>query len=1092
MYWPIGAPRVYALSKQETSKQKATPSEDGAETRPENSVPESAEISEQESEKLKEGAKSAPAPSEDAVTSGSPQNSRAQENVIVAARVSRGGGIFATITASTLTVWQTKPTVALASVIRSAQSMKAYGPNTSLLLRSDSLLIVVQTAQGYLITYTLATDPNARVYQTDVPTSGRTVRKDSIDGYSSYRRKGSMAIEVGPAEGDGIKEVNIRFRMAIRIDAGVARTMALDDELVVATVKPAALQCIRWPVSSDVSKPASGQTQTSTELLSNVAWLAEGCTVVEMIHDRPMNLSCWVSSDGRAYAVLRRSASNVDMDHPASLFQGYCFREPDPQREGTEAVKAAINPRFSLVAVGCCNGEIDVYLVKNYLGNIPYSHKMQSTVSSAVSGKLNVLSYSPDGYALFAGYENGWVIWSVYGKIVASAFGAQDRALTEANDEQWLQGIKDCFWIGGGCDLVLLGNKDDRLWTLDITRSAVTGCFSSANVYRGLLFSSNSIKMYKGHELPDLTALPSDMSLWQNVQVPAAYLLYQWPIKSAVVSHDGKYIAVAGKKGLAHYSSVSGRWRTFEGPAAEYEFSVRGGMCWYQHFLIACIETSEGKRSQVRIFDRAKPLEYSNVLHIEELSAAAIFTTISGSDSLLVYTYENTLLHFIIVLNTGPSGIKLVQVGQIGFHGIIRAPPRVRAISWILPEDQIEHGDPSQDVATASVLFLVDGKLVLLQPNTNDLGELKYDMRVIAQNVEYYHLLRDQPVPLLMTEGNSDMPADGLPLDGPLGHSLRDSLWYFDGNDIHVWSDVQDVLACAPAELGRDLPPTVRVPVDFYPTSVMVAKGIINGLESDLAQRRDINFSFFRLSPRTTLFLPQLLEYHLSEFNSPAALHLSHSYQHLPYFSHALEVLLHDILDSEVDNPPSPPETALLPSAIAFLSSFPAYLDIVANCTRKTELRSWKTLFSHLPPVLDLFEQSLALGKLKTAAGYLLVLHTFEERQDESSFQVYEFARLLRSAAGSQEWELCRELARFLVGIDESGETLKTALEVARLDKPEDGSLDALSTNGREVHVGFQPRKESLGALRNGGPVDYFSLQATADGEDEGFTTPGD
>lgn len=58
----------------------------------------------------------------------------------------------------------------------------------------------------------------------------------------------------------------------------------------------------------------------------------------------------------------------------------------------------------------------------------------------------------------------------------------------------------------------------------------------------------------------------------------------------------------------------------------------------------------------------------------------------SGEDSLLVYTYENILLHYVFVSSS--KAVKLAQVGQIAFHGIIRAPPRVRAISWILPEEQ--------------------------------------------------------------------------------------------------------------------------------------------------------------------------------------------------------------------------------------------------------------------------------------------------------------------------------------------------------------------------------------------------------------------
>lgn len=179
---------------------------------------------------------------------------------------------------------------------------------------------------------------------------------------------------------------------------------------------------------------------------------------------------------------------------------------------------------------------------------------------------------------------------------------------------------------------------------------------------------------------------------------------------------------------------------------------------------------------------------------------------------------------------------------------------------------------------------------------------------------------------------------------------------------------------------------------------------------------------------QTHLFLPALLRHHLGQYNSPAALHLSHHYQHLQYFAHALEILLHDVLDEEVDTTP-PPEQALLPSVLSFLSSFPQYLDIVVQCTRKTEVRSWRTLFSYLPPPQELFEESLQKDALKTAGGYLLVLHTFEELSTSSQ----QLVRLLQRAKQEQDWDLCKELARFLMALDESGGTLREALELVEL-----------------------------------------------------------
>ena len=73
---------------------------------------------------------------------------------------------------------------------------------------------------------------------------------------------------------------------------------------------------------------------------------------------------------------------------------------------------------------------------------------------------------------------------------------------------------------------------------------------------------------------------------------------------------------------------------------------------------------------------------------------------LSGSDSLLVYTYQNILYHFII--NASFEVVNLVQVGQIALNGIVRAPARVRAVSWILPDHQLRESRVSHDAIGAS------------------------------------------------------------------------------------------------------------------------------------------------------------------------------------------------------------------------------------------------------------------------------------------------------------------------------------------------------------------------------------------------------
>lgn len=728
--------------------------------------------------------------------------------------------------------------------MRSESSLQSYGTNVNLLLRPDSAIFVVHTSQGYLITYSLATDTDSQVYKPHFfnHTNVQRRRQSHIGG------PGQVAPEQilwGPGEGSGVRDISVRFRMVIKVDAGIESALALDNELVVATRKPAAVQCIRWT-------PDSSGSQTSTELLSRMTWLDKKVTVKEMTHDRPMNLLTWITSDGKAYAVQRivpgqPTGEANEAPDPKKMFKGYCFHVPqDPQEH---AVRCIINARFSLIAVGCEDGTIRVYSARDYSGNIPSSHVHKLTVSRSTSGSLSTVSYTPDGCCLFAGYEKGWATWSVYGKPLSTSFSA-DNAVASTNGEEWISGVVDVAWVGGASELLLVSRSHEAIWLLEMARSAVTGCYSSANLFRTVLQTTSSLMIYRGYDLPDLTSISAEPFLWHTARIPANYLLNQWPIRCTAISPDGRYVAVAGRRGLVHYSINSGRWKTFGNGAMENEFQVRGGMCWYQNVLVAAVEAN--RAYEIRLYSREAALDAATVLHVQPMPAPIVLVTPSGEDSLLVYTYDNLLYHFVFAPAAG--SLKLVQVGQIAFHGIVRSPARVRGLSWILPESQLADGDPSQDVAVASVLFLVDGKLVLLQPSVNGEGGLKYDMRVISQNVEYYVSMRDQP-----------FLGPASKLQGPRGpgseqQALQNSLWIFDGVELKAWTDMGAVLKAISEESTRELPPTISIPVDFYPLSSLLGKATVLGVETDLVQRRDVSFSFFRFSIRVgSLFYTPLL-----------------------------------------------------------------------------------------------------------------------------------------------------------------------------------------------------------------------------------------
>ena len=99
-------------------------------------------------------------------------------------------------------------------------------------------------------------------------------------------------------------------------------------------------------------------------------------------------------------------------------------------------------------------------------------------------------------------------------------------------------------------------------------------------------------------------------------------------------------------------------------------------------------------------------------------------------------------------------------------------------------------------------------------------------------------------------------------------------------------------------------------------------------------------------------------------------------------------------------------------------------LDVVVGCTRKTEVKYWKKLFDIIGSPQLLFEECIERNKLTTAGGYLLVLHTLE--QHEQNFE--NTSRLLKLAYDAHNWDLCKELSRFITATDPTGETLRKNL----------------------------------------------------------------
>jgi len=384
--------------------------------------------------------------------------------------------------------------------------------------------------------------------------------------------------------------------------------------------------------------------------------------------------------------------------------------------EPRRAVTAAINGKFSLTAIGTFSGSVEFTDFPSQ-GVMPKSQAVPfSDPYNRLTGSVSSMEWSSDGYVLAVGWQYGWAIFSVGGRCLAWGFGVDDSIDEERFQDVFMDGILDLFWAPGNFELIVLARSTTKsaagqLFVIPFAKSATTGQHAPDNTQYAFLQMDDRALIYRGADQPDMSVINPESDVWQHIKIPQSYLATNWPIRYSSLSSDGRLIAVAGRRGLIHYSSTSGRWKLFADMIQEQAFSVRGGLLWFHHVLIAAIEVS--KSYQVRLYSRDLELSSQNVLHREVLMSPVVILSLVDN-SLLVYTMDNTLFHYLVVPTT--DKIKLHLCGSITFNGIIAVPNAVRLLSWMIPSAQKQLGDPVEDLGVATVLIMVGGQLVLLRP----------------------------------------------------------------------------------------------------------------------------------------------------------------------------------------------------------------------------------------------------------------------------------------------------------------------------------------------------------------------------------------
>ncbi|KAI8882813.1 RIC1-domain-containing protein [Backusella circina FSU 941] len=994
---------------------------------------------------------------------------------IVCIQQSFHASLFITCTRSAIYLWSVKPTTVLSFVERSESHLEEFGENVKITWKPDATAIVIHTSKNYLLLYAIIAF-DQRSFEFNFPNSAH-------------------AFVTGPGEGKGPKTMLIKFRLAIRVDAGMTCGTCSDDTVILATHSPPAIQSISWNPQH--------VNATQTTLLAKLDIMQDDTEkVCEMVYEKSMSISIWITTAGRAYFIQNHTQGKTGPTMPSFTtkiqWSGNCFHQQD-------ATHVSINPKFSLIAIGTKSGTVYVYSIQNYTSPPTLSHTLVlnswSSQQSGDSNSVQSLEWTSDGYAIAVGFKKcGLAVWSAFGGLLCASSEMDDMFNGNSPHklkDTYVRGIKSLFW-GPGCHQLFVlsveGSGDEEMkakfFTIPFTKSALTSYHHSDNARRGLLQTDDRILLYNngGGYQENNTAIDPAAVAWTHIQYPTLYITDHWPIRYASISADGRYIAIAGKRGFAHYNAVSNRWKLFGNQQQEQSFLVRGGMVWYKSILIVPCEILSNKSYEIRLYSRDSNLDNAYIIYTETLSNIPAYITLCGN-FLLVYTSEN-VLNIYNINSTNNNKARLEMVRRISLGGIVTRISKVRSISLFNPfnGDQM---NSIEDIISANIILLVDGKLVMLCPkesdddddsdlNPNVFSPLnQYDIHTISQKSEYYWIgkksVNNMRTSLWVADGKGLKVFTNLLLSDNFGfNSISNdsyesepstpttpamlsnrsdlgrpfSLGYRIGPEpVSPSASIADLEGYSKWKIASfdDLNAnTIYTPLDFYPLSIMLDKGVIVGIEQNISYKESLGFVLFKMSPKMHLFLHHILRHLLKSGLEEDAVLFARSYEKFVYFGHALEILLHTVLEEEAGHDLG--DDAILPLVVKFLDQFPHALDVIVSCARKTEVALWDHLFSVVGKPKDLFELCLADGRLRTATSYLIILQTMQPLAIGGKDTI----RLLQKAMEENDYELCKELVRFLSSIDNTGQTLQETLQMIK-SCMEQG--DPLSPNTEDAQI---------------------------------------
>jgi hypothetical protein len=937
--------------------------------------------------------------------------------------------LIAVLLERTVSLWSVKPIGELFFLRRSDDSVKKFGTNVSILWKSDTGAFVVSTSLGYMIFYQILED---------VSKSGRNVfiRTES-------RNVGEQNEFVEMNWGEHINALQIKEASRTKMIGNITNMTCFREEIFVTTAI-GLIYRVRWDGSfqTELTIPVNSIAYSVDLQQSRLFQLTDPDIFInEIKYCSSVGGFAIVLSNGRLAFV---TAASVKHDQNAMV--GVLAQDMN------SAVTVAINSRYRLIACGCNNGEGVVYCVNDLTGALQSTHKLSVSSKefpdfSSKCGSVSKIQWSPDGSVLAMVWQMcGFAVWSVFGSLIHHSL-APDMHADDSNVASCQNlVVQSMDWSAEGYYMWMVCHEEAKqqqqnLYIQNFVKTALAVNACKTNQEHLLLQGDDRIYLYPKEPVAQQihvtfetnrieSASPSVLlgnRQWQVILLSQPYLQHNWPVRLVAVDYAGSFVAVAGRFGFAFFSRHLQRWKLFGNESQERDFTVTGGLLWWEDYVCAACYNIRDRKDEIRFYPRDCKLDNA---FVSTTRITSPITLLNCSYNILVALCADfhIMLFSIDKSSVHTTDVILTKLQEIPISHYVPHPVHVTgiALSSIRTETVSKHMDEGRE--SESILLNVAGRVLLFQRDRSG-PQLKVkdkDKQLpfcipsgVAQNVEN----------MWLCSSNSD---DKM--------GISEALWLSCGAaGMKVWLPLHH------KEGGKTsyfMSRRIMLPFecDIIPLALLFDAGVVLGVTSEamsMKYGRDSEqpWPYRQLQRTSQVFLHHIVRQLLRRNLGNAALDVARHCRDLPYFTHVLELLLHEVLEEEATSKEPIPDP-LLPRIVAFINEFPEYLQVVVHCTRKTEVALWDHLFSIVGNPKDLFEECLMCGQLKSAASYLIVLQNLEK-----PFVARQHAKLLLEAALEKfEWNVVRELLRFLRAIDPSEE------EMLSQSKTKKGSYSTLTT----------------------------------------------